>query len=265
MKLDYGTQLSPEPIVLSIGTIRKPRLKNIAQITFGRFMMYEVFLKATPEIFYTKLLENGSEIWDSFTEAEKTSMTMYNLIERDDWVREIFEEIFCFFFEDKVAYREGFFIVFDRNIEPGDSDIPVDSIRGVITDKLFSQVVEIIQQVCCIYDEEKEEPAEIKFKNSIAKAMYERMQKAQKEMEQKKKETMDKNHSIPNIISAVASRHPSINFVNIWELTIFQLLDCFNRLQANAFYEIGWTRTAVWGDEKKTFDPSLWYQNNHDK
>ena len=227
--------------------------------------MYEVFLKATPEIFYTKLLENGADTWNTFSDSEKATMTMYDLILRDDWVREIFIEIFDFFFEDKIAFREGFFIVFDRNIDPGDSDIPTDSIRGVITDKLFSQVVGIIQQICCIFDEEQEAPVEMKFKNSIAKAMYERMQKAQKEMEQKKKEAMDKNHSIPNIISAVASRHPSINIINIWELTIFQLLDCFSRLQTNAFYDIGWTRTAVWGDEKKTFDPALWYQNSHDK
>ena len=89
------------------------------------------------------------------------------------------------------------------------------------------------------------------------------MLKAQKE--QKKQAKNDINLSIPNIISAVASKHPSLNLTSIWDLTIFQLLDSFSRLQANTVYEIDSTRVSVWGDEKKTFDPALWYKNIYDK
>ena len=45
---------------------------------------------------------------------------------------------------------------------------------------------------------------------------------------------------------------------------MFQLLDAFNRMQMNSMYEIESTRVSVWGDEKKTFDASLWYKNNYD-
>jgi len=31
---------------------------------------------------------------------------------------------------------------------------------------------------------------------------------------------------------------------------------------ANAIYEIDSTRVSVWGDEKKTFNASLWYKNH---
>ena len=105
----------------------------------------------------------------------------------------------------------------------------------------------------------------MKFKNDIAKKLYEQMQKANKEKEKQKNKKNDINLSLPNIISSVSSKHPSINLINIWELTIFQLLDCFNRLQNNTMHEIDSTRVSVWGDEKKTFDPSLWYKNYYDK
>lgn len=88
------------------------------------------------------------------------------------------------------------------------------------------------------------------------------MLKAKKKAQENKK--ADINLSIPNIISSVSNMHPSINYLNIWDLTIFQLLDAFNRLQANVMYNIDCTRVSVWGDEKKTFDVSLWYKNNYD-
>ena len=74
----------------------------------------------------------------------------------------------------------------------------------------------------------------------------------------------DINLSIPNIISSISNMHPSLNYMNVWDLTVFQLLDAFNRLQANVMYDIDCTRVSVWGDEKKTFDVSLWYKNNYD-
>ena len=36
-------------------------------------------------------------------------------------------------------------------------------------------------------------------------------------------------------------------------------------MREDAIYSIEWTRVAVWGDEKNTFDPSRWYKNDFDK
>ena len=86
MRLDYGTQLSPVPITLSIGTLRKPTLKEISQITFDRFSFYEFFLKLSPETYYTKLRKenDGEAFWDSLTEEEQDKITIYNIIEEDE-------------------------------------------------------------------------------------------------------------------------------------------------------------------------------------
>lgn len=265
MRLDYGTQLSPVPITLSIGTLRKPTLKEISQITFDRFSFYEFFLKLSPEIYYTKLRKenDGEAYWGSLTEEEQDKITIYNIIEEDDKIRSTYVEIFNFFFVETVIYQEGFFILLKENAAIDNPDkIKREQVRGAIAKDNFSQVMSLLQQICCIYNEE-ESLDDMKFKNNLARKLMEKMLKAKKKEQEAKKS--DLNLTIPNIISSLANKHPSLNYVNIWDLTIFQLLDAFNRTQANSMYDIDSTRVSVWGDEKKTFDVSLWYKNNYDK
>lgn len=265
MRLDYGTQLSPVPITLSIGTLRKPTLKEISQITFDRFSFYEFFLKLSPETYYTKLRKenDGEAFWDSLTEEEKDKITIYNIIEEDEKIRSTYVEIFNFFFVETVIYQEGFFILLKENTAIDNPDkIKREQVRGAIAKDNFSQVMSLLQQICCIYNEE-ESLDDMKFKNNLARKLMEKMLKAKKKEQETKKS--DLNLTIPNIISSLANKHPSLNYVNIWDLTIFQLLDAFNRTQANSMYDIDSTRVSVWGDEKKTFDVSLWYKNNYDK
>lgn len=265
MRLDYGTQLSPVPITLSIGTLRKPTLKEISQITFDRFSFYEFFLKLSPETYYTKLQKenDGEAYWDSLTEEEQDKITIYNIIEEDDKIRSTYVEIFNFFFVETVIYQEGFFILLKENVAIDNPDkISKEQVRGVIAKNNFSQVISLLQQICCICNDE-ESLDDMKFKNNLARKLMEKMLKAKKKEQETKKS--DLNLTIPNIISSLANKHPSLNYVNIWDLTIFQLLDAFNRTRANSMYDIDSTRVSVWGDEKKTFDVSLWYENNYDK
>lgn len=265
MRLDYGTQLSPVPITLSIGTLRKPTLREISQITFDRFSFYEFFLKLSPETYYTKLrIENdGEAYWSSLTEEEQDKITVYDIIKEDEQIRNTYVEIFNFFFVETIIYQEGFFILLKENTAIDKPDeIKKEQVRGAIAKDNFSQVLSLLQQICCIYNEE-ESLDDMKFKNNLARKLMEKMLKAKKKEQETKKS--DLNLTIPNIISSLANKHPSLNYLNIWDLTIFQLLDAFNRIQTNSMYDIDSTRVSVWGDEKKTFDVSLWYKNNYDK
>lgn len=265
MRLDYGTQLSPVPITLSIGTLRKPTLKEISQITFDRFSFYEFFLKLSPETYYTKLRteKDGEAYWNSLTEEERDGITIYDIIKEDEQIRNTYVEIFNFFFVETVIYQEGFFILLKENTAIDKPDeIKREQVRGAIAKDNFSQVLGLLQQICCIYNDE-ESLDDMKFKNNLARKLMEKMLKAKKKEQESKKS--DLNLTIPNIISSLANKHPSLNYLNIWDLTIFQLLDAFNRIQANSMYDIDSTRVSVWGDEKKTFDVSLWYKNNYDK
>lgn len=261
-KFSYGTQLSEYPIELSVGHLLKPKLKDIAKITFEKFNFYQIFLKITPEKYYSTIAIN-TPAWDSLSEDKKNEVTMFSVILNDNRAKNIYLDIFNFFFFEKVIFREGLFILLKNEVDD-ESKITADDVSGVIQERTFNKVLNMIQQICCICDEmEDESLANLKFKNEKAKKNYLKMLKGQKERQAKAKS--DVNLSIPNIISAVANKHPSLNMTNIWELTVFQLLDSFYRLQANAFYEIDSSRVSTWGDEKKTFDAALWYKNTYDK
>lgn len=264
MVFDYGTLLSPDPIKLSIGTLRKPKLQEIYMLSFERFNYFESFLKLTPDIvFRTIYSKERLEYWNSLSETDKQSITMYSIILNDANIRSVYTELFDFFFIEKVIFKNGYFLLLNDGVIPQDEITP-NEIRGAITENTFQEVIEMIQQICCIFEKPKPSIDEMKFKNGIARKMYEKMLKAQEEQDKQKPKRANKDHTMSNIISAVSNRHPSLNPITIWEMTVFQLIDSFNRLQVNAVYDINQTRVSVWGDEKKTFDSTLWYKNNND-
>ena len=264
MKLDYGTMTSPRPIRLSICTIHKPTIDMVWDIGFDTLGLYESFLSMTPELYFTKINPDAGKVrWEPLSNEERDSMSLYSIVITDESLRGIYTELFRFFIEEPVLYEQGFFIILNSGVDPL-GDITKDDIKGAITEALFPQVLNVLKQICGMaVDEEEPDPSQIKFKNEKARKLFEKMHKASKR--QKKEEKHDPNLTLPNIISAVATRHPSINYTNIGQLTIYQVMDCFDRLRNDAFYEIDKTRVSVWGDEKKTFKPDAWYKNEYDK
>ena len=257
MKLDYGTLLSPSPIKLSIGTVRKPTLLAISEISFEKFGYYEFLLKLDPNTFYTKMCNDACrKQWESLAEDAKKDVTLFDLIEKEPLLQKQFVKVFQFFFLETVIYQEGLFILLKESEKPWDGGL--SKVAGAITRDNLGSVLSVLQEICCIKDEEEEPP---RFKNETARKVWEKIQKAKKQ----EKKPVDKNLSLPNLISAVSNRHPSLNYTNVWELNLFQLLDAFRRMQTNLIFEIDQMRVSVWGDEKKTFDPVLWYKNEYEK
>lgn len=261
MRLGYDAQISPYPISLSIGSLRKPTLREIfdtsSGMSFEKFCYYELFLDITPYTFYTKFKgDEGVAYWNSLEEDEQSKMNMYDVLLNDEQLKNVYLEIFNFFFVETVIFQEDLFILLRDNVK---EQIAPANIRGVIHAGIFDSVLNILQQICCMDDETPEE--DLKFKNETAKKLYEKMQKAKKKQKSGKKSNI--NLSIPNIISAVSAKHQSLNYSNIWDLTIFQLIDTFDRLQVNAMYDIEARRVSIWGDEKKTFNEELWYKNHY--
>lgn len=264
MRLDYGTMTSPRPIRLSIGcTIRKPTIDLVWDIGFETLGFYESFLSLTPEVYYTKINPEAGKVgWEHLSEKDKESVTLYSIVASDENLRNIYLDLFHFFIEEPVLYEQGFFIILNKSASDLHGDIRKEDVQGAINESLFPQVLNILKQVCGMDADDEEDESQIKFKNKTAQKLYEKMKTAKKA---KKHGKHDPNLSLPNIISAVATRHPSINYTNIGQLTIYQVMDSFDRLRNNAFYEIDKTRVSVWGDEKKTFKPETWYENEYDK
>lgn len=268
MKLDYYTLLCPVPIQLSIGAIQSPILKRIGEIGYSKFGMYQVYLKLTPEDYYTVIKKNRDSYWNYLSDEEKKDFTLYDIILLDKEFCDTFVEIFNFFFVERVIFKDNLFYIVDTSdYDTPDELIDLDSmeIRGSINPTTFFDVIDIIQQVCCIKSDDPLDEPMPKLKNAKAKKLYERMLKAKKEQEKKKADKDSINMTLPNMISATAAKCPGLNIVNIWDTTLFQLYDQFGKIQNIDIHYINSVNVAVWGDEKKQFDPSLWYKNNFNK
>ena len=77
MKLDYGTMISSYPIRLTVGTVKKPTIDDVERIGFDEFGLIEGFLSLKPKNYYAKNKNENIEYWDSLSEAEKESLSIY--------------------------------------------------------------------------------------------------------------------------------------------------------------------------------------------
>lgn len=261
IKLSYWELLHPQPIHLSVGTIRKPTLSEISNASFGTYIIYEMLIGGDLEAIYNVCLgEEGKEYWDSLSEEDRSSLTIYRAIVENNVIQNIYTKMLNFFFCEDVIFKGGVFIVLNEMPKPNE-DITIEQISGVINADSFPQLLNILRQICCIYEPEEPPIEEMKFKNELAKKLYLKMQAAK---QKKKKDTATaKEQSLANIISAVSNMHPSLTPVTIWDLTKFQLIDSFNRMRCDTTYDIASTRMAVWGDKENKFDDKLWYKYIH--
>lgn len=265
MTLDYGSLLSPEPIQLSIGTIRQPILREISKISFTKFGAYQYFLKISPEDYYTKINKSLEEYWNNLSDGEKEMISLYDIILIDGNLRNTYLEIFNFFFIEKVVFKEKYFVLLNVDKQIADSEIEVteDILRGVISEETFNDALDILRQVCFLLDDDSEDESKQQFKNEKARRLWRRMKAAEKKQKETSEHSADM--TLPNIISSVAAKSLNLNICNIWDISLFQLYDQFNRLQNNDAHSINSMRVAAWGDEKNTFDYALWHKNMFDK
>lgn len=261
MLLDYGTLLSEKPICFPIGSIRPPTIGDIKEITFAKFQLYEIYLQITPKDFFSKSKDPElKRIWENLSDEQKEQLTLFDMILTDKSLQNIYTEIFNFFFIEDVAFEDNMFAIYDNG-----------ELVGTIREGTFLPVVEVIQQLCGIYEKKESDFEDIPLKNTkTAKSIFNKILKGKKKFQKNKEKEMakngnTKNWTLPNVYSSVANAHPSLNYSNMNNLTIYQLIDAFRKIMVNKKYEMVAHSVSVWGDEKKQFDDSLWYKNIYDK
>ena len=117
MRLDYGTMISPDPVRLTVGTIRKPLLSRISEIGFEQFGLLENFLTLTPKDYYTKYVKEQPEYWTLMSDDQKNSMTIFQAIAMDHTLQMFYLDLFRFFFEEPV-----FAINYSFNLDQNSSE-----------------------------------------------------------------------------------------------------------------------------------------------
>lgn len=116
---------------------------------------------------------------------------------------------------------------------------------GEVTAHNYQQLVSVLRKQYCLKDEEAAH-----YSSDKARAIAERINE-----EKAKIQKGETNLSLSSIISSVAAKHPQLNLFNIWDLTLYQLYDQFQRLQLIDNYEIH-TLALLHGAELK--EPQHW-------
>ncbi|MDL2301467.1 hypothetical protein LJC58_03835 [Lachnospiraceae bacterium OttesenSCG-928-D06] len=262
MKIDYFTLLSFEPLKINnVGSIISPKLKDVSKIGFNQYQEFisvllldvdgyiEYFNKSKP-YYLQSLPKNEVQSIDILLKND-TLPNIFSFILIDKIIRESILKALNFFFTETVIFNEEIsaFILKDSSLD-NDSE----QIIGIINDKVYDAIINIILQRVNI-QKRSQEQSKKKFKNKIAEQIYKKTNSLKKNRE---KQT-DYKFEMPNIISALSTHHQSINMINIWDLTVYQLYDQFMRQRLEDTYTIHSSSVSYWGDPKNNFNDTLWF------
>lgn len=246
MKLSYFELLSPDPIqIQKVGGIISPKLKDISKIGINTYQYYLTILLMDLKTYFTMIQQE--EQFQLLSDEDKAQMNVFDLLTMDDKSAELLQNVLNFFIEEDVIWssqNHAFLIHNDENV------------IGIITKEIYPQICDLICQRNCIKSNQEEDLSKVKSKKAL-----EIMKKLQKGKAEKAKATKtDKNMELGNIISAVANKSQSLNIINIWELTVYQVWDCFSRLSNNSIYDIQSMSVAAWGNKDNYFDATAWFK-----
>ena len=246
MKLSYFELLSPDPIQIQrVGGILSPTLRSISKIGINTYQYYLTILLMDLKTYFTMIQQE--EQFELLSDKDKSQMDVFDLLTMDDKSAELLQNVLDFFIEENVVWssQNNAFLIHKE-----------DNVIGVITKEIYPQICDLICQRNCIKSNQEEDLSKVKSKKAL-----EIMKKLQKGRAEKAKATKsDKNMELGNIISAVANKSQSLNIINIWELTVYQVCDCFSRLSNNSIYDIQSMSVAAWGNKDNYFDATAWFK-----
>ena len=246
MKLEYFDLLSPDPInIQNVGGILSPKLRDISSIGINTYQYYLGILMMDVNTYFH--MNEMDEQYNQLSDEEKSSLNIFDLLTSNDNLTSLFQTALNFFIKEDVVYSDEYkaFLIQNEN-----------NVIGVISKEIYPQILDIICQRNCIKSNQEEDLSKIKSKKAL-----EIMKKLQKGRAEKAKQTKaDKNMELGNIISAVANKSQSLNIINIWDLTVYQLWDCFSRLSNNSIYDIQSMGVAAWGNKDNYFDATTWFK-----
>lgn len=259
MKPDYFDLLSPAPILLpGIGNVLSPTLRDISVIGIHTYHYYLSVLSMNLKMYFS--MTAHPEQYDLLSEEELSRLSIFDLLTAHASSAALLQTILNFFLKEDVLFSEaeGCFLV------TTDENSPEKCLTGKITRENYEKLCGIICRRNNVRFQNEYRLSDVKSKKAL-----EIMKKLKKGRAEKAKYAKaDQSTEIGNVISAVANKHPSLNPLNIWDITVFQLWDAFFRLSNNQIYNIESMSVAAWGNKDNHFDAAGWFKpldfNNKD-
>ena len=202
---------------------------------------------------------NKSETYELLTDDEKLQINIFDLLTSDKNLILLLQNILNFFIKEDVEFsieHSVFLVKSNTLVNQGNKMVDKYETIGAITRDNYKDVVDVILERNNIKKKDTDDPS--KAKNKKALEIMKKIKKGREELSKATKE--DKNMELGNIISAVANKSHTLNIMNIWDLTVFQLWDCFIRLNNNNMYNINAMSVSTWGDKDNKFDFNGWFK-----
>lgn len=191
------------------------------------------------------------EDYEALSEEERTSLCFLDILENDAPLLSNLMEALSFFLCEKAVYSHQ-----QRGITFLNTSGKESAAVGFLPNKQYLELADVVLQRNYISGRTSEDFSNVKNKTALKI-----MQKINKgRMKSKHRGKSDPAMELANLISSVSARHPSIQILNIWNLTVYQLYDLFFRMQENSIFDIMMTSTAVWGNDGDRFHLSDWYK-----
>lgn len=191
-----------------IGFLHTLTLNEISDISFEKYNQILSMLCVSEQDIREMLnVENVD------AKIEPFEFLLYNCFYSEVSFRDrIFEAFKIFLKEDIFINEEGYF-----SVGSIDSDRKIHKLN-------YNYFVDILKYQNCI--QKQKEEIKLKSKNDKVKEYLKKLQKAKAEYNEK----FEEQTQIGDIVSSVCAKHPSINLLNVGNLTLYQLIDQYKRL-----------------------------------
>ena len=218
--------LSGLPIELEMGILYPLKLKDIIKLRYSKYNYY-----------ISLLLIDKSKLQDE--NIDLNNINNFDIVFQsclmDEKFRKSYFEMLEFFFKETVQLGNGFFYFDELNK------------KKIIYKDNFDEIIRLLKEINSITNKEENEfnPA-----NDKAKEIAERIKKAREKIN-KVKAKSGEDLSLSDLISAFAFYNKNTDLNSIFEMTIYQFNNQFQRMQLVNNYEISIQSLLHGADPKK--------------
>lgn len=259
MKIPYFELINPKGFMVeSIGRVHSPILKDICQIGYKVYQYSLTMLLMTPEKYFEGIarVSKSENIYNMLTDEQKSQLNMFTLFAKSEISRKDLKTALSFFIDGEILYNEKHECFLVNAKTEQDGSISTD---GIINADNWDQVCNICLQ--CAYIDPPIQKKPKKYKDEKTRKKFEEFYRKREEYNKQKNAQSKTNpdYELANIISSLATYHNSLNYSNIWELTVYQIHDTFYRQRLKQQVNISDLNYSVWGGKDHNND--IWFKH----
>ena len=252
-KISASDMMSNRPIPCFGCTLRHPTIGAIFnEVGYNTYLSFMSVLSMTPQSIVETFAVAAGVDPPELTIEQEAQMSVFDILFESDYLREQLRQALSFaIYEHVVPDRNNRrFVLYQDKKTPTGTSIDASN---------YSQIKSCILQLNCLGEDEEEDISKLKFASEKARKIYEKIRAERaKARRSRKPGSSDPNMALDNLVSAVCAYSNSIDYTNVWDLTLWQFYNTFHRINFRIYLEALAVRWGAWG--KEDWDTKSWYQ-----